>query len=39
VDLRDESDVRAGVECLDRGAHPGTAGADHEDVVGVVHDF
>ncbi len=33
VELRDEGDVGAGVECLDRRPHSGAAGADDEDVV------
>ena len=38
VDLGDERDVGAGVECLDRGAHARAAGADDEHVVLRVHD-
>ena len=37
VELREEGDVGAGVERLDRGAHPGAAGADHEYVVRRLH--
>ena len=33
VDLRDHRDVGAGVECLDRGAHPCATGPDDEHVV------
>jgi hypothetical protein len=33
MDLRDEGDVRAGVEGLDGRAHAGAAGADDQDVV------
>jgi hypothetical protein len=31
--LRDDGDVRAGVECLDCGPHPRAASSDNEDVV------
>ena len=37
VELRDDGDVGAGVERLDRGAHPGAPGADHEYVVRRLH--
>ena len=37
VDLRDDADVRARVECLDRGAHAGAAGPDDDDVVLGLH--
>ena len=37
VELRDDGDVRARVVCLDRGAHAGAAGPDHEYVVLRVH--
>ena len=37
VQLRHERDVDTGVERLDRGPHPGAAGADHEYVVRGVH--
>jgi hypothetical protein len=37
MDLRDQRDVGACVECLDGGAHPGAAGADDEDVVLRLH--
>jgi hypothetical protein len=37
VDLRDDRDVRAGVERLDGCAHAGTTGADDEDVVLSFH--
>ena len=37
VDLRDDGDVRARVEGLDRGAHAGAAGADDEHVVRRLH--
>ena len=33
VELRDHRDVGARVVRLDRGAHAGAAGTDHEDVV------
>jgi hypothetical protein len=37
VDLRDECDVGALVECLDRGAHTGATGTDDEHVVRCFH--
>ena len=37
VQLRDDADVRARVECLDRGAHTGAAGSDDDDVVLGLH--
>ena len=37
VELRDDADVGACVVSLDRRAHPGTAGADDEDVVRCFH--
>ena len=37
VELRDDADVRARVEGLDRGAHAGAAGPDDDDVVHGLH--
>jgi len=37
VDLGEKRDAGARVECLDGGAHPRAAGADHEDIVLAVH--
>jgi hypothetical protein len=38
VELGDDGDVRAGVVCLDRGAHPCAAGSDDQDVVRRFHE-
>ena len=37
MDLGDDGDVRAGVECLDRGAHARATRADDQDVVPCLH--